>query len=129
MQSLRTESRHHLIRIPDVVLILVLFSTILLIPKKKGKNVEILRKKLNKTIYIFADSPNLEDFVKNIFNNVQILGVDTVNIMGSKVITVLISEKDKALALGKKKAHLRLAKELLKVKFNTALNLKTKVTF
>jgi len=41
MQPLRTESRHRLIRIPDVVLILVLFSAILLIPKKKGENVEI----------------------------------------------------------------------------------------
>ncbi len=41
MQSLWKESRHRLIGTSDVVLILVLFSTILLIPKKKGENVEI----------------------------------------------------------------------------------------
>lgn len=41
MQPLRTKSRHRLIKIPDVVLILILFSAILLIPKKRGKNVEI----------------------------------------------------------------------------------------
>ncbi len=94
---------------------------------QKGKFVEILRKKLNKGVYVFADSDSLEEFVKNLFSNVKILDVDIVNIMGERVITLLVSEKDKAKALGKKKAHLRIAKELLADKFKASLNLKTKV--
>ena len=94
---------------------------------QKGKMVEALRKRLNKSVYIFADADNLEDFIKSLFNNVKILDIDITNIMGDKVVTLLVSEKDKAKALGKKKAHLRIAKELLKEKFNASLNLKMKV--
>ena len=93
----------------------------------KGKNVEILRKRLGKAVYIFSDDNNAEKFLKNLFNNVEILDLDTTNIMGDIVFIFFFSEKDKGKALGKNKAHIRIAKELLKKKFNASLNLKTKV--
>ncbi len=94
---------------------------------QKGKNVDILRRKLGKAVYIFADDDNAERFLKNLFSNVNILALDVTNVMGEQVFTLLISEKDKGKALGKNKAHIKLARELLKKKFNAALNLKTKV--
>ncbi|RME80234.1 MAG: hypothetical protein D6769_00075 [Methanobacteriota archaeon] len=94
---------------------------------KGGKTVALLSKKLHKPAFVFSDADNIEDFVKNLFSNVSILNIDVVDIMGEKTVNLLISEKDKAKALGKGKARLRAAKEMLKQRFNAELNLRSKV--
>jgi len=94
---------------------------------KNGKNIHIMAKKTNKQIYVFADSPSLEGFVRNLLSDVKIIALDINDIMGEKAVTVLISEKDRAKVLGKNKARISLIEAILKKKFNAILYLKMKV--
>ena len=111
----------------DVAVFLVHRKALPKVIGKEGRNIEALSKRLGKRAYVFADAESLEEFVRNLFNNVRILDIEVVDIMGEKTVSLLISEKDKAKALGKAKARLRAAKELLRRKFNADLNLRTKV--
>ncbi len=93
----------------------------------KGIKIEKLMKRLNKKVYVFADAESIEGFIKNFFNNVNILSIDVEDIMGEKVVYLLVDERDKKKALGKKGIRLNALRQLLKERFNTKLAFKTKV--
>jgi len=93
----------------------------------KGKKIESLKLKIDRNIYVVADSNDPMQFVKNLFNNVRILETSDENIMGETILYLIVDEKDKSKALGKNKARLDGAKELMKRKFNISLFIKTRL--
>jgi NusA-like KH domain protein len=92
-----------------------------------GKKIESFKAKVDRNVYVVADSDDPEAFLKNLFNNVRILETTDENIMGEIVLYIIIDEKDKSKALGKNKARLDGARELMKRKFNISLFLKTRL--
>jgi N utilization substance protein A len=94
---------------------------------KNGENIKKLEKKINKKIYVFCDSDDLEEFTKNLFSDIKILQMEINNIMEDKVVTVFIPLKDKKKVIGKERARINLMETLLKRKFNASLFVKTKV--
>jgi NusA-like KH domain protein len=94
---------------------------------KNGEKIKKLEKKINKKIYVFCDSDDLEEFTKNLFSDTKILQMEINNIMGEKVVTVFIPLKNKKKVIGKEKARINLMEMLLKRKFNASLFVKTKV--
>ncbi len=98
-----------------------------LILANHGKKIESLKLKVDRNIYVVADSGDPLAFLKNLFNNVRILETTDENIMGETVLYIIVDEKDKSKALGKNKARLDGARELMKRKFNISLFLKTRL--
>ncbi len=94
---------------------------------KNGEKIKKLEKKINKKIYVFCDSDDLEEFTKNLFSDIKILQMEINNIMEDKVVTVFIPLKDKKKVIGKERARINLMETLLKRKFNASLFVKTKV--
>ncbi|MEM4295886.1 MAG: hypothetical protein QXI89_00075 [Candidatus Anstonellales archaeon] len=94
---------------------------------RNGKNAEIMARKINKKVYIFADAKELEPFVRNLLSDVKIIALDINRVMDKDFVTAFIMEKDKSRVIGKNKARIRLTEELLKRKFNAMFYLRTKV--
>lgn len=93
----------------------------------KGKKIESLKLKVDKNIYVIADSDDPMQFARNLFNNVKILETSDENIMGEQILYLIVDERDKSKALGKNKARLDGARELMKRKFNISLFIKTRL--
>ncbi len=93
---------------------------------KKGMNIERLKPIFRKKVIVIADSKDLETFVKQFFNNINILSVEVNNIMGEQAVILTVEDKDRGIAIGKDGERIKAAKELLKRKFNATLHLKTR---
>jgi len=93
----------------------------------KGKKIESLKLKIDRNIYVVADAEDPLQFAKNLFNNVRILETTDENIMGETVLYLIVDEKDKSKVLGKNRARLDGARELMKSKFGISLFVKTRL--
>lgn len=93
---------------------------------KNGFNIQKLKTSFRKKVVIIADSDNLETFVRNFFNNTEIISIETQNIMGEQAVILSINEKDRGIAIGKDGERIKAAKTFLKDKFNATIHLKTR---
>jgi NusA-like KH domain protein len=93
----------------------------------RGKKIESLKAKIDRNVYVIANSDDPLQFAKNLFNNVRILETNDENIMGETILYLIVDEKDKSKALGKNKARLEGARELMKSKFGISLFIKTRL--
>ncbi len=89
-----------------------------------GRNIKSLSSKLNKDILIIADSPDLEQFTRNLFNNIQIISIEVREAMGDKAVFLSIPESQRGIAIGKGGKRIKAAKAFLKKKFNADLYIK-----
>lgn len=93
---------------------------------KAGINIQKLEKKLNKKLFVFAESKDIEQFVKNFFNNIEIKKIEITDIMDTKAVTIVADEKDKKRLIGKDGLRIKGARAFLKRLFNSTLHVKTK---
>ncbi len=93
---------------------------------KKGSNIEKLRNAFRKKVIVVGDSDNAEAFIKNFFNNVRIIGIEPMEIMGETALMVTIDERDRGIAIGKDGERIKALKELLKKKFKATIHLRTR---
>ena len=68
---------------------------------KQGSNIPKLRKIFNKKVVIIGDSPQMDLFIRNFFNNVTIEDIELRDVMGEQAILLTVDEKDRGLAIGK----------------------------
>ena len=95
---------------------------------KKGCNIEKLRGVMRKKVVIIGDGSEPEDFVRNFFNNVEIISVEVREAMGDRAVFLTIAEKDRGIAIGKSGERIKAMKEFLKKKFNATISLHTRAT-
>ena len=95
---------------------------------KQATNIEKLRKLFRKRVVVVADKDTPEDFLKSFFGNVQILDIESRNIMGEIALMMTVDEKDRGIAIGRDGERIKAAKSLLKKKFNATVHVKTKKT-
>lgn len=93
---------------------------------KKGANVSKLKERFRKKVVVIGDSKDPEIFVRNFFNNVEIVNIEIANVMGEQNIVLTVDEKDRGIAIGKAGERIKAAKEFLKKKFNATIVLRTK---
>ncbi|MFH2106402.1 MAG: NusA-like transcription termination signal-binding factor [Candidatus Micrarchaeota archaeon] len=93
---------------------------------KKGINIQRLRAAFRKNVVIVGDSPDIEIFLRSMFNNVEVISIEQMDIMNEKNIVLTIDEKDRGIAIGKNGDRIKSAKEFLSRKFKAKLMLKTK---
>lgn len=92
---------------------------------KNGSNMEKLRAAMKRKVVVVGDSNDPEEFVRNFFNNVEIVTVEVREAMGDKAVFLTIAEKDRGIAIGKSGERIKALKELLKKKFNATINMRT----
>lgn len=110
------------------------FGLVFLVPKdqlgraigKNGSAIERVRKGMKQNVFIYADSDDLDEFVRNLFNNVGILNIEIREAMGEKAVFLMVDEKDRGIAIGKEGQRIKIAKLLLKKKFNSTISIKTR---
>ncbi len=93
---------------------------------KHGSTLERLRRAMKQNVFVYADSPDLEEFVRNLFNNIEINSVEIREAMGEKAVFLHVPEKDRGFAIGKDGMRIKIAKQLLKRKFNATISVKAK---
>ena len=93
---------------------------------KKGVNVKRLTEIFRKKVVVIGDSVDPEMFVRNFFNNVGIISIEIIDVMGEKNIVLIVNENDRGIAIGREGERIKAAKELLKKKFNATIVLRTK---
>lgn len=93
---------------------------------KKGVNVKKLAEMFRKKVVVIGDSKDPEIFVRSFFNNVGIVNIEIIDVMGEKNIVLTVNENDRGIAIGREGERIKAAKELLKKKFNATIVLRTK---
>jgi N utilization substance protein A len=93
---------------------------------KKGANIEKLKKTFRKKVVVVADSDEPEIFVRNFFNNVRILDIESRQIMNETAIILIINEADRGIAIGRNGERIKALKNLMKRKFDATIHLKTR---
>jgi len=93
---------------------------------KKGANVKRLTEIFRKKVVVIGDSTDPEIFVRNFFNNVGIINIEIIDVMGEKNIVLTVNENDRGIAIGREGERIKAAKELLKKKFSATIVLRTK---
>ena len=92
---------------------------------KKGANIEKLKNLFKKRVVIAADSEDLELFIRCFFNNIEIRNIEIRNVMGVSEVMLTVEEKDRGIAIGREGERIKIAKTLLKKKFNANIHVKT----
>lgn len=93
---------------------------------KQGATLQRLRNAMKQNVFVFADSDDLEEFVRGLYNNISILSVEIREAMGDKAVFLHVPEKDRGLAIGKEGMRIKIAKQLLKRKFNSTISVKAR---
>ncbi len=111
---------------PNVLIFLVDMAQLGRAIGKRGINVERLKNYFKKKVVIIGDSTDVEIFVRNFFNNIEINDFEIMDIMGERNIVLTVEEKDRGIAIGREGERIKAAKEFLKRKFKATIMLKTK---
>jgi N utilization substance protein A len=93
---------------------------------KNGSNINKLKERFKKRILIVADSDDAATFIRNFFNNTNILSIEQMDIMNEKTFVVTVDEKDRGIVIGRSGERIKSLKTLLKKKFNASIHLKTR---
>ncbi len=91
---------------------------------KHGSTLQKLRNTFKQNIFVFADSDDLDTFVHNLFNNINILNLEIREAMGEKAVFLIVDEASRGLAIGKRGMRIKIAKQLLKKKFSSTISIK-----
>lgn len=93
---------------------------------KKGANIKRLSNAFRKKVVIVGNSDDPEEFIRNFFKNVNILGIEERDVMGEKAMIVMLDEKDRGIAIGRNGERIKALKSFMKDKFNATVHIKTR---
>ncbi|NPA22141.1 MAG: hypothetical protein GXN92_00995 [Candidatus Micrarchaeota archaeon] len=91
---------------------------------KALSRLKLLETAFKKRIIIYQDSDDLEQFLKNFFNNVKIHHYEVEQIGKEKHLLLFVDGKDAKKLYGKGKSRFNVAKKILKEKFNMDLHVR-----
>ena len=93
---------------------------------KKGSNIEKLGRTFKKKVVVVSDSDEPEAFIRNFLKNINVLGVESRDVMGESAFLILLDEKDRGIAIGRNGERIKALKELMKRKFKASIHLRTR---
>jgi N utilization substance protein A len=88
-------------------------NQIILAIGKHGENLKRLKDLFKKNIDIIGFSPELENFVKNVFHNFKLQGIQVEKRDDKSYVYVTVNLRDKGKIIGKDGQNLKLAKEIV----------------
>jgi transcription termination/antitermination protein NusA len=93
---------------------------------KGGATIERLRHAFKQNVFVFADSEDLEAFVRGMFSNIRINSMEIREAMGERSVLMTVHDRDRGLAIGKEGSRIKAAKQILKSKFNATVSVRTR---
>lgn len=93
---------------------------------KGGECVLKLKEYTKRPVFVIADGVTLEEFLHNIFHNINILNIELRESPGERVVFLTISENDRGIAIGRNGERVKIARALVGRKFSCGLILKTR---
>lgn len=88
-----------------------------------GSNIERVRKSFNKNVYVFEYSPDVAEFVKNLFAPFPVRDINIQDKNNSRTALVKIDSKHRGSAIGRGGEKIKLARALLQRHFECDLRL------
>jgi N utilization substance protein A len=80
---------------------------------KEGKNINQIKKLLNKDIHLIEHSDNPEEFIRNVFSYYDVKKVEIENRGTIVHATVTVDPRNKAKAIGKEGKNLRISRDII----------------
>ncbi|MBN2477979.1 NusA-like transcription termination signal-binding factor [Candidatus Micrarchaeota archaeon] len=81
---------------------------------KKASNLPRLNDVFRKQVFIFVDSKDVDEFIRNAFSGVEIVAIKKEEKHdGKQYITLVVHEKDRGRAIGKEGRRIKSVKEIL----------------
>lgn len=93
---------------------------------KKGANIAKLKAKFKKKVFVVSDADTPENFIRNFFNNINVLNIEERTVMGEKSFLIYVEEQARGLAVGHNGERIKILKDFLKKKFNATAHIRTK---
>ncbi|MEW6528645.1 MAG: NusA-like transcription termination signal-binding factor [Candidatus Micrarchaeota archaeon] len=93
---------------------------------KQGSTVQKLKDAFKQNVFVYANDDNLDTFVRNLFNNINILNIEIREAMGETAVFLMVDENSRGFAIGKNGMRIKIAKQLLKKKFNSTISIRTR---
>lgn len=93
---------------------------------KKGANIAKLKAKFKKKVFVVSDADTPENFIRNFFNNINVLNIEERTVMNEKSFLIYVEEQARGLAVGHNGERIKILKDFLKKKFNATAHIRTK---
>ncbi len=88
------------------------------------RKLKLLETAFKKKVIIYQDSDDLDQFIKNFFNNVKIHHYEVEQIGNEKHLLLFVDGRDAKRLYGRGKSRFNVAKKILKEKFNMDLHIR-----
>ena len=105
---------------PDKIIFIVPRNQVLMALGKHNDNLKRLKVLIKKNIDIIGFSDKLDLFIKNIFHNFKIQGIQIESRNDKALVYVNVDLRDKGKIIGKEGSNLKLAKEIVSRHFEIA---------
>lgn len=79
---------------------------------KNGQNIKKVKEKLLKDVFLIHDSPNIQNFIQNLFYPVQVKSVKVSEGADGKIVTVEVQRKDYKNVVGERGERIKIAKTM-----------------
>ncbi|HQT44965.1 MAG TPA: NusA-like transcription termination signal-binding factor [Candidatus Micrarchaeota archaeon] len=93
---------------------------------KKGASINRARTAFGKSVFVVEDADSIEQFIKNMFSNVQVTGINVHEKMNARVAYVTVDEKDRGASIGKSGERIKLNRSLLMRRYGCDLRIVSK---
>lgn len=81
---------------------------------KNGSNIEKVRNVIGRSIFVMEFSDSVNEFIRNLFQPIQIKQVRVYELNNEKVADIDINKRDRRRAIGQEGVRIKMAKELSK---------------
>ncbi len=93
---------------------------------RKGASINRVRTAFGKSVFIIEDADSIEQFIKNMFSNIQVTGINIHEKMNNRVAYVTVAEKDRGATIGKSGERIKLNRSLLMRRYGCDLRVVSK---
>lgn len=93
---------------------------------KKGANITRVRNEFARQVLVFEDSPDMGQFIRNLFGSVPVKNINVHEKMEGKTAYVTVDEKDRGNAIGRNGDRIKVGRALLQRRFGCDLRLVSK---
>ena len=93
---------------------------------KKGANITRVRQTFARQVLVFEDSPDMEQFIRNLFGSIAVKNINVHEKSDSKIAYVTVDEQDRGNAIGRNGDRIKVGRSLLQRRFSCDLRLVSK---
>ena len=93
---------------------------------KKGANITRVRQAFARQVLVFEDSPDMEQFIRNLFGSIAVKNINVHEKSDSKIAYVTVDEHDRGNAIGRNGDRIKVGRSLLQRRFGCDLRLVSK---